>query len=49
MRSRFDDVLSFDADAGTLFDVLRIVGQWTRVHAGKNLKSLDFLFSCGLF
>ncbi len=49
MMSRFDDVEGFDVDPNTLFEVLQIVRQWTRVHVGKNLKSLDYLFACGLF
>lgn len=49
MRSRFEDVAGFGCDAGTLFEILHLVRQWTRVHAGKNLKSLDFLLSRGLF
>ena len=49
MRSRFEDVLSFPADAGALFSVLQLIRQWTRVHVGKNLKSVDFLLTCGLF
>lgn len=49
MRSRFDEVLTYDAPIALLFDALHLIRQWARVHAGKNLKSLDFLFTSGLF
>lgn len=49
MRSRFDDVREFDADNDTLFSVLDLARQWSRFHLGKNLKSLDFLFTSGLY
>lgn len=49
MLSRFDEVASFSADTGTLLAIVQFVRQWTRIHAGKNLKSADFLLSCGLF
>ncbi|MBR3182502.1 MAG: DNA repair protein RecO [Eggerthellaceae bacterium] len=49
MRSRFDDVSTFDVNVAPLFDVLQLARQWTRVHVGKNLKSVDFLLVCGLF
>ncbi|MBQ9041962.1 MAG: DNA repair protein RecO [Eggerthellaceae bacterium] len=49
MRSRFEDVLAYEPDLGTLFSVLQLAQQWTRAHVGKNLKSLDFLFTAGLF
>lgn len=49
MLSRFDDVVGFGAPPGALFDVLHLVRQWTRVHVGKNLKSIDFLLTCGLY
>lgn len=49
MRSRFEDVRAFDVDAATLFAVLHLTRQWVQTHAGKNLKSLDFLFTSGLF
>ena len=49
MRARFDDVVGYEPDAGQLFDMLQLVRQWARVHVGKNLKSIDFLLSSGLF
>ena len=49
MRARFQDVVEAGVDAGAAFAVLELIRQWTRFHVGKNLKSLDFLFACGLF
>ena len=49
MKSRFDDVFALDPPEGSLFSVLELINQWTRMHVGKNLKSIDFLFTCGLF
>ena len=49
MRSRFEEVLAYEPPITTLFDALHLIHQWTRVHANKNLKSLDFLLSSGLF
>ena len=48
MRSRFEDVITFEASPSVLFDILHLIRIWTRVHAGKNLKSLDFLLSSGM-
>lgn len=49
MRARFEDVVSADTADAPLFDVLQLIRQWTRVHVGKSLKSIDFLLACGLF
>lgn len=49
LLSRFDDVAAMGVDPGLSFEALQIARQWVQVHAGKSLKSLDFLFSCGLF
>lgn len=49
IRSTFDDIAALNVDARTSFAVLEFVHQWTRVHVGKTLKSLNFLFTCGLF
>ena len=49
LRSRFEDVIGFDASPAIFFDIMHLVRLWTRVHAGKNLKSLDFLLTSGLF
>lgn len=49
MKARFADVIAFDAPTDVLFEILQNIRQWTKVHVGKSLKSLDFLFTCGLF
>ena len=49
MRARFDDVTSFQNEEAPLFDILQLIRQWTRAHAGKSLKSVDFLLTCGMF
>lgn len=36
-------------DASTSFSLLQFVRQWTQAHVGRNLKSIDYLLSCGLF
>lgn len=46
---RFDDVAVSGMDVDTAFATLRLVRQWVRVHTGRTLKSLDFLFVSGLF
>lgn len=47
--STFVQIVSFDIDVSTSFAVLRFCQQWIREHVGTNLRSLDFLFTCGLF
>ena len=46
---RFDEVLESGVDAETCFSSLHLARQWSRVHAGRDLRSLDFLFTAGLF
>ncbi|MEE0844846.1 MAG: DNA repair protein RecO [Eggerthellaceae bacterium] len=49
LRSTFEEVVALPDDQSGAFSVLQILGQWIRVHVGSSLKSLGFLFSCGLF
>ena len=49
MRSRFEDIATFEAPADVCFAVLHLIRQWSRTHIGKNLKAIDFLLACGLF
>lgn len=49
MLSTFDDIASHPADVSAAFAVLEVVHQWTRFHIGSSLKSLNFLFTCGLY
>lgn len=45
----FAEASRADVDVDAAFSVLRVCQQWTREHVGANLKSLEFLFTCGLF
>ena len=49
LYSQFDDIGDMKPDAGNVFAVLHLVRQWIRVHTGKDLKSIDFLLTSGLF
>ena len=49
LYTRFADVGDLEIDERTTFGVLHFARQWARVHAGKDLKSLDFVFTGGLF
>lgn len=46
---RFDDILAAEVDVGTSLSVLQFARQWCRTYVGKDLKSMDFLFTSGLF
>lgn len=46
---RFDDIPGLRVDPDISFSVLQFAHQYTRAHVGRTLKSLDFLFTCGLF
>ncbi len=45
----FDDIAACDIDVATTFETLMFAHQWTRVHVGKTLKSMNFLLTSGLF
>ncbi|WP_139652979.1 DNA repair protein RecO [Raoultibacter phocaeensis] len=47
--STFDQVESQKMDLSTAFSVLQFCQSWIREHVGTNLKSLQFLFTSGLF
>lgn len=49
LYSTFDDVSAFNVDAGMLFACMQLARQWSREHVGKDVKSLDFLLTSGLF
>lgn len=49
LMSTYANLARFDIAAGDLLALLNLVQQWSRVHVGRNLKSLDFIFSSGLF
>ena len=46
---RFSDIASIQVDQSCVFDALRLCQTWAQVHASIRLKSLNFLFTCGLF
>ena len=47
--AKFAEIPAFDIDVNTSFAVLHFARQWARVHTGRDLRSLDFLFTSGLF
>ncbi|MEF9876027.1 MAG: DNA repair protein RecO [Gordonibacter sp.] len=47
--STFAEIGEMDINLSSSFAVLRFCQQWIREHVGANLKSLNFLFTCGLF
>lgn len=49
MMSTFDDLIRADMGLKAAFAVLELCRQWIHAHAGFRMKSLDFLFACGLF
>ncbi len=49
ISSTFSELTVLDMDVSSSFAVLRFCQQWIREHVGANLKSLSFLFTCGMF
>jgi DNA repair protein RecO (recombination protein O) len=49
INSTFDGIIAMGVSPNTSFSVLEFAHQWIRVHVGKSLKSMNFLFTCGLF
>lgn len=49
LHATFFDISSRSESRRLTFEVLRLCQDWVREHVGSRLKSLDFLFSCGLF
>lgn len=49
LYARFSDIATYEADLGIAFDVLETIRPWIEFYAGKRMKSLDYLFSSGLF
>ena len=45
LMGRYDDIVSWNVDPHVSYAALQLARQWARVHVGKNLKSLDFLFT----
>lgn len=49
LGSTFAEIAALKVDPSDSFAVLRFCQQWVSQHVGANLKSLNFLFTCGLF
>lgn len=49
LLSTFDDIAQSGLERRVSFDVLHLCQTWVREHVGSRLKSLEFLFTCGLF
>lgn len=49
LGSTFAQIETMEVDPSASFAVLRFCQLWIREHVGANLKSLNFLFTCGLF
>ena len=49
LSSTFAEIEILEADPSAAFSVLRFCQQWVSEHVGANWKSLNFLFTCGLF
>ncbi len=49
MHSTFSDIMEMEIDEDAIFGVLHLVQSWSAFHISARLKSLEFLFSCGLF
>lgn len=49
LSSTFRDIAASNAGPAEAFSVLDLCQRWTREHVGCQLKSLNFLFTCGLY
>lgn len=49
MGATFSQIEAMDVDPSASFAALRLSQAWIREHVGSNMKSLNFLFTCGLF
>lgn len=49
LGSTFASIEELPVDVATSFGALRLCQRWIQEHVGANLKSLNFLFTCGLF
>lgn len=49
LTSTFLEIEALQVDPSASFGVLRFLQQWIHEHVGANLRSLTFLFTCGLF
>lgn len=49
LTSSFADIEKEDIDLRASFEVLHFCQSWTKEHIGTQLKSLNFIFTCGLY
>ncbi len=49
LHATFADIAAAQESLRLTFEVLHLCQTWVREHVGTRLKSLDFLFTCGLF
>ena len=49
LSSTFADIVADDADVSLAFETLHLASLLIRHHIGASLKSLNFMFTCGLF
>ena len=49
LSSKFSDIVAMEINQAAIFDVLRLCQTWGQVHLSAHLRSLTFLFTCGLF
>ena len=49
LGATFAEVVESGMGLDSAFSVLRFCQEWVREHVGASLKSLNFLFSCGLY
>jgi DNA repair protein RecO (recombination protein O) len=49
LRARFVEVVQMNVSPDASFSVLQLMQTWITHHIGKPLKSLTYLFTCGLF
>lgn len=49
MMATFDEIEQLDAGPDVSFAVLHLCHRWLREHMGMNLKSMNYLLTCGLF
>ena len=49
LTQRFDEILAQSPGPSTSFAVLQLQKPWIEHYAGRRLKSLDYLLTCGLF
>ena len=49
LYTTYSDIVALNVPTAASFSVLQFARQWARTHTGRDLKSLDFLFTSGLF